>query len=54
MPAGKPASWSDNAWLTCPADPAILFDLPAEERLSAAAARLGVNLSLLTAQAGHA
>ncbi|MHC3971927.1 YqgE/AlgH family protein, partial [Pseudomonas aeruginosa] len=24
------------------------------ERLSAAAARLGVNLSLLTAQAGHA
>ena len=48
------AELSDNAWLTCPADPAILFDLPAEERLSAAAARLGVNLSLLTAQAGHA
>ncbi|MBD9482984.1 YqgE/AlgH family protein [Pseudomonas sp. PDM14] len=44
----------DNAWLTCPADNAILFDLPAEQRLEAAAARLGVNLSLLTAQAGHA
>ena len=45
---------ADNAWLTCPADPQILFDIPAEQRLSAAAARLGVNLSLLTSQAGHA
>lgn len=45
---------ADNAWLTCPADPQILFDIPAEQRLSAAAARLGVNLSLLTRQAGHA
>ena len=44
----------DNAWLTCPADSAILFDVPSEQRLDAAAARLGVNLSLLTAQAGHA
>ncbi|MBF3261953.1 YqgE/AlgH family protein, partial [Pseudomonas aeruginosa] len=25
------AELSDNAWLTCPADPAILFDLPPEE-----------------------
>lgn len=45
---------ADNAWLTCPADAAILFDTPAEQRLAAAAARLGINLSLLTAQAGHA
>ena len=45
---------TDNAWLTCPADAAILFDTPAEQRLGAAAARLGINLSLLTAQAGHA
>ena len=43
-----------NAWLTCPADPHILFDLPAEQRLAAAAASLGVNLSLLSSQAGHA
>jgi putative transcriptional regulator len=43
-----------NAWLTCPADTHILFDLPAEQRLSAAAASLGVNLSLLSTQAGHA
>ncbi|MDG9923191.1 MULTISPECIES: YqgE/AlgH family protein [unclassified Pseudomonas] len=45
---------TDNAWLTCPADAAILFDTPAEQRLGAAAARLGINLSLLTTQAGHA
>lgn len=45
---------AENAWLTCPADSAILFDTPFDQRLSAAAARLGINLSLLTAQAGHA
>ncbi|MBA1273671.1 YqgE/AlgH family protein [Stutzerimonas azotifigens] len=48
------AELADNAWLTCPADDSILFDLPYDQRLQAAAARLGVNLSLLTAQAGHA
>ena len=45
---------AENAWLSCPADPAILFDLPHEERLQAAAKHLGVNLCLLTSQAGHA
>ncbi|SIS12082.1 putative transcriptional regulator [Aquipseudomonas alcaligenes] len=45
---------TENAWLTCPADSDILFDTPFDQRLSAAAARLGINLSLLTAQAGHA
>ena len=45
---------ADNAWLSCPADPAILFDTPHEQRLHAAAERLGVNLGLLTNQAGHA
>jgi putative transcriptional regulator len=48
------AELADNAWLTCPADSTILFDTPFDQRLSAAAARLGINLSLLTAQAGHA
>ena len=43
-----------NAWLTCPADACILFDLPFDQRLNAAAARLGINLSLLSSQAGHA
>lgn len=48
------AELAENSWLTCPADLDILFDLPAEQRLSAAAARLGVDLSLLTSQVGHA
>ncbi len=48
------AEVADNAWLTCAFDPAILFDIDSEQRLDAAAARLGINLSLLTSQAGHA
>ncbi len=44
----------DNAWLTCPADEQILFELPYDQRLAAAATGLGVNLSLLSSQAGHA
>lgn len=43
-----------NAWLTCPADLDILFELPFDQRLDAAAARLGVELKLLTHAAGHA
>ncbi len=45
---------AENAWLSCPADLHILFDLPAEQRLGAAARTLGIDLSLLTSQAGHA
>lgn len=45
---------ADNAWLNCPADPAILFDMPYDQRLQAAALQLGVNLALLSNQAGHA
>ncbi len=44
----------DNAWLSGPADPEILFDTPVAERWSAAAALLGVDLRLLTGDAGHA
>jgi putative transcriptional regulator len=48
------AELAENAWLTCPADLDILFELPAEQRLHAAATRLGVDLRLLTSQVGHA
>ena len=44
----------DNVWLNCPADYHILFDLQPEQRLDAAARSLGVELNLLTSQAGHA
>lgn len=43
-----------NSWLSCPADAEILFHLPHQERLAAAAARIGVDLRLLTNQVGHA
>ncbi|WP_404438625.1 YqgE/AlgH family protein [Stutzerimonas chloritidismutans] len=44
----------DNAWLSCPMQPQILFDLPHDQRLAAAAASLGVDLRLLSTQVGHA
>ncbi len=43
-----------NAWLSCPASIDILFDTPHEQRWSAAAALLGVDLGLLSGDAGHA
>ncbi|MEX1081197.1 MAG: YqgE/AlgH family protein [Halofilum sp. (in: g-proteobacteria)] len=43
-----------NAWLTCPADMDILFDMPAEERLATAATRMGIDLSLMSTDPGHA
>jgi putative transcriptional regulator len=43
-----------NAWLTLPADSAIIFDVPAAQRLNAAAAKLGVNMALMAPGAGHA
>jgi putative transcriptional regulator len=45
---------SDNAWLSGPAHEDILFDLPAEQRLKMAAQQLGIDLNLMSAQAGHA
>lgn len=44
----------DNAWLTVPADLAILFGLPPEERLAAAMQKLGVDFTNLSEVAGHA
>ena len=43
-----------NAWLTVEASEAILFDLPAEERLTAAMGLLGVDFAKLSDEAGHA
>ncbi|MDX1605571.1 MAG: YqgE/AlgH family protein [Candidatus Competibacterales bacterium] len=44
----------DNAWLSGPADTDILFETPVEHRWAAAAALLGVDLRLLSGDAGHA
>ena len=45
---------TENAWLTCPARPDILFEVPFDKRLHAAAASLGIDYDLLSGQAGHA
>jgi len=45
---------AQNAWLTVPADPHILFDLPFEERLPSAMEILGIDFTNLVEQAGHA
>jgi putative transcriptional regulator len=44
----------DNAWLTVAADRSILFDTPLEQRWTAAARLMGVDVALLTDYAGHA
>lgn len=45
---------AQNAWLTVPASSSIIFDLPWEQRLPAALKILGVDLSFLADEAGHA
>lgn len=45
---------SANAWLNGPAPERVLFDLPAEARWEAAAKALGIDLNLLSGEAGHA
>ena len=43
-----------TAWLTVPADGAILFDLPPEARLAAAMQKLGIDFANLSDVVGHA
>ncbi len=45
---------AQNAWLNCPADARILFELPHAARWEAAAALIGVDLARLSNDAGHA
>lgn len=45
---------AENAWLTLPGRSDIIFSTPADERLPAAAALLGVDMNLISGQAGHA
>ncbi|MGZ3237943.1 MAG: YqgE/AlgH family protein [Burkholderiaceae bacterium] len=45
---------SRNGWLTVGADTSILFDLPVADRFVAAIKLLGIDPSMLAAEAGHA
>ena len=44
----------ENAWLSGPSDESILFELPPDQRWEAAARLLGVDVNLLSSEAGHA
>lgn len=44
----------ENAWLSVPASPRIIFETPFAERWREAARLLGVDVALLGSQAGHA
>ena len=45
---------SQNAWLTVQADMEVIFNLPPEERFGAAMDLLGVDLTRLSDDVGHA
>ncbi|HVC38055.1 MAG TPA: YqgE/AlgH family protein [Gammaproteobacteria bacterium] len=45
---------ANNSWLNTPADHSIIFETPVEQRWQAAAQLIGVDLSLLSGDAGHA
>jgi len=44
----------ENAWLTVPADPCLLFDTPHHKKLEAALMKLGIDLGQLAPYSGHA
>lgn len=45
---------AENSWLSLPADSNIIFNTPTERRLGAAAALLGIDMNLISGEAGHA
>ena len=45
---------AENSWLTLPADSDIIFKTDPEQRLGAAAALLGIDMNLISGEAGHA
>jgi putative transcriptional regulator len=45
---------TNNTWINVPVDQRVLFDLPFDQRWRAAAGILGVDLSKMSPEAGHA
>lgn len=54
QPGQLEAEMLANTWLSVPATPEIVFDVPYSERWMSAARILGVDISRLTPHAGHA
>ncbi|GHD69121.1 MULTISPECIES: YqgE/AlgH family protein [Jeongeupia] len=48
------AEMAQNSWISVEADPEIIFALPAEERYDAALKLLGIDVAMLSDEAGHA
>ena len=44
----------DNGWLHCPADPDLIFGGDVEEKYQRALDKIGINLAMLSNDAGHA
>ena len=44
----------ESAWLSCPANERVLFEVPLEERLEAAASTLGIDFHLMVPKRGEA
>jgi len=45
---------AENSWLTLPADGDIIFSTPYQHRLGSAASVLGIDMNLISGEAGHA
>ena len=45
---------AENSWLTLPGDSEVIFSTACDRRLSTAAAHLGIDMNLISRQAGHA
>ena len=48
------AEMAANSWLTVPATPDIIFSVPFERRWEAAARLIGIDITALSSEAGHA
>jgi len=43
-----------NSWLNVPATPEIVFDIPFADRWDSAARSLGIDIAVMSPDAGHA
>ncbi len=53
-PGQLEAEMEQAAWLSCPAEERVLFDVPSEQRLSAVASSLGIDFRLVVPRRGEA
>ena len=53
-PGQLEAEMAENSWLTVQADLRVLFEIAVDDRLGAAGRQLGIDIDLLSAEAGHA